>query len=218
VPTLAKEGIEAYAEAHTSAEPERLRSLADETVAGTDAPGMMVGQLEGRFLKMLVAMLRPRRILEIGTFTGYSSLSMAEAVPPGGTITTCEISEKHAAIARKHIAASPYAERIEIRMGPAMETLGQLDGPFDFVFIDADKGNYRNYFEAALSKLSPEGIIAIDNVLWSGRVLDGQDRSEDTAAIRALNDAVIADPRVECVLVPIRDGLTLVRRIASTES
>ncbi len=133
---------------------------------------MMVGTLEGRFLAALVAMARPQLVLEIGTFTGYSALSMAESLPPGGRIITCDISEKHVAMARRNIAASPYADVIEIRSGPALESIATLDGPFDIVFIDADKASYSAYYEATLAKLAPEGVILVDNVLWSGRVLD----------------------------------------------
>lgn len=205
--------IEDYATAHTSVEPPLLAELAAATREFSDAHRMMVGRLEGRFLKMLVAISGARRVLELGTFTGYSALSMAEALPPDGTIVTCELNERHAEMARSFIARSPYAERIEIRLGPALETVRDLAGPFDFVFIDADKGNYVEYYEAALDRLRVGGLIAIDNVLWSGRVLDEADASDDTRAVRALNERVAADDRVECVLVPIRDGVMLARRI-----
>ena len=208
--------IEQYAVAHTSPEPDYFAALAASTHEQTSAPQMMVGTLEGRFLKMLVAMLRPQLVLEIGTFTGYSALSMAEALPEGGRIITCDINEEHVGIARKHIDDSPYADRIDIRVGDAAETLENLDGPFDFVFIDADKTGYRTYYEAALAKLSPGGVIAVDNVLWSGRVLDeapaGVGGDADTAAMRAFNDHVAKDARVECVMLTVRDGLTLIRR------
>ena len=202
--------IEAYAAAHTSPEPPHLAALADETRTGTQAPGMMTGQLEGRFLKMLVHLLQPDTVLEIGTFTGYSALSMAEALPEGGRIITCDVSEDHVAIARRHIDASPYADRIDIRVGPALDTIAALDGPFDLVFIDADKPNYGNYYDAVLPKLRARGAIAIDNVLWSGEVLDPKD--DNARALSALNDRIVADDRVECVMVPIRDGVTLVKK------
>jgi caffeoyl-CoA O-methyltransferase len=203
--------LEAYAESHTTAPTEALLALAEETRATLSAPGMMVGALEGRFLEMLVYALRPHRVLEIGTFSGYSSLSMAAGLPSGGHITTCELSPVHAALARTHIARSPYAEMIEVIEGPALDTISKLDGPFDFVFIDADKTNYLAYYEAVLPKLAVGGLIAADNTLWSGRVVDDTDQSDDTRAIRAFNDAVVADPRVVCVQTTVRDGVTLIR-------
>jgi len=211
---IADPRVEAYAAEHTTPEPESFATLAEETRAGTSAPGMMVGTLEGRFLKAVVAMLRPETVLEIGTFTGYSALSMAEALPPGGRIITCDISEEHVAIARRHIDASPYADRIEIRVGPAIESVGSLDGPFDLVFIDADKTSYLAYYEAVLPKLTPRGVILADNVLWSGRVLDPPAEDENTKAITEFNDHVVADERVEVVMLTVRDGVSLIRRRA----
>ena len=164
--------IEHYAEGHTSPPPEHLLALAVETELALDFPQMMVGALEGRFLEMLVFSLAPERVLEIGTFSGYSALSMAAGLPPSGRIVTCDISEKHLDVARRFIEKSPYADRIEIRQGPALDTIATLDGPFDFVFIDADKTNYVNYYEAVLPKLAPRGLIAADNTLWSGQVID----------------------------------------------
>jgi len=207
------EAVEGYAAEHSSTEPEWLLALAQETEAEIGMLArMMVGRIEGRFLKMLVAAVQPRLVLEIGTFTGYSSLSMAEALPDGGRIVTCEINERHAEIARRHIAASPYAEHIEVRLGNAHDTVADLDGPFDLVFIDADKVSYDAYFEAVLPKLAPGGMIAVDNVLWSGNVINPDDTSDDTRAIRAFNDKVRNDPRVECVMLTVRDGVTLIRR------
>jgi caffeoyl-CoA O-methyltransferase len=205
--------IEHYAEAHSSPPPEHLLALAVETELALDFPQMMVGALEGRFLEMLVFSLAPQRVLEIGTFSGYSALSMAAGLPPGGRIITCDISEKHLEVARRFIEKSPYADRIEIRQGPALDTIATLDGPFDFVFIDADKPNYVNYYEALLPKLSPRGLIAADNTLWSGQVLDASDTSEGTVAIRAFNDHVRDDPRTEQVQLTVRDGVTLIRKV-----
>jgi caffeoyl-CoA O-methyltransferase len=204
--------IEAYAVAHTTAEPPHFREVAATTAAETAFPQMMTGTLEGRFLKMLTALVRARLALDIGTFTGYSALSIAEALPPDGRVVTCEASDEHAAIARRHFAASPVGDRIELRVGPALDTIATLEGPIDLVFIDADKTGYLDYYEAVLPKLAPTGVIAVDNVLWSGRVLDDDDQSPDTAALRAFNDHVAADPRVECVMLTIRDGVTLIRR------
>jgi caffeoyl-CoA O-methyltransferase len=205
--------VEAYATEHTSPEPPLLVELAAATREFSTAHGMMVGRLEGRFLKMLVAVSDARRVLELGTFTGYSALSMAEAMPPDGRIVTCELNERHAQMAREYIARSPYAEMIEIRVGPALETLGEVEGPFDFVFIDAHKPEYPAYYEAVVPKVRTGGLICIDNVLWSGAVLDDEDRNEQTVAVRTLNERVVADGRVECVMVPIRDGVLLVRKL-----
>jgi caffeoyl-CoA O-methyltransferase len=141
---------------------------------------------------------------------------MAAALPPGGTITTCELSPVHAEAARRHIAASPYADRIEVVEGPAIDTVRSLPGPFDLVFIDADKTSYLSYYEAVLPKLAAGGIIAADNTLWSGNVVKDGDNSPDTVAIRAFNDAVVADERVICVQVTVRDGVTLIRRADDT--
>jgi caffeoyl-CoA O-methyltransferase len=210
--------VEKYAADHTGPEPPWFATLADDTRARTSEPGMMVGTLEGRLLTALVSMLRPSRVLEIGTFTGYSALSMAEALPPDGRIVTCDISEEHVAIAREHIAATPYADQIEIRLGPALQTLESLPGPFDLVFIDADKGGYLGYYEAALPKLAPGGVIVVDNVLWSGRVADPADEDPDTVAIRTFNDHVAADRRVEVVMLTVRDGVSLIRRRAGAGS
>jgi len=204
--------LEGYAAAHTTPPPAHLATVAEQTRATLDFPNMMVGALEGRFLEFLVHALRPRLVLEIGTYSGYSSLSMAAGLPPGGRIVTCELSPVHAAAARAHIAASPYAERIEVLEGPALESLARLGGPFDFVFIDADKPNYLAYLEAVLDKLAPGGIVVADNTLWRGRVLDDDDQSPDTRAIRAFNDTVAADPRLVCVQLTVRDGVTLIRR------
>ncbi|HLX89610.1 MAG TPA: class I SAM-dependent methyltransferase, partial [Acidimicrobiales bacterium] len=176
-------------------------------------PGMMVGTVEGRFLEMLVFALGARRVLEIGTFSGYSSLAMAAGLAPGGRITTCELDPVHAAEARRNIDDSPYAGSIEVVEGPALDTVAGLAGPFDFVFIDADKRSYPAYFEAVLPKLAPRGVIAADNTLWSGNVVNPGDTSEDTAALRAFNDALASDPRVVCVQLSVRDGITLVRRV-----
>ena len=205
--------IEEYAATRSSPEPALFAELAEDTRASTSAPNMMVGTLEGRFLSFLVAMLQPQAVLEIGTFTGYSALSMAESLPPGAGLVTCDISEDHVAIARRHIGASPYADRIEIKVGPALDTLRTLTGPFDLVFIDADKPAYLDYYEAVLPMLSERGVIAVDNVLWSGRVVEGVEADDaNTEVLRRFNDHVVADHRVVCVMLPVRDGVTLIRR------
>jgi caffeoyl-CoA O-methyltransferase len=204
--------IDRYAEEHTTPPPALLRELADETRATLRIPQMLTGTVEGRLLELLVSASGARRVLELGTYSGYSALSMAAGLPPDGRIDTCEIEEEHAAVARRYIARSPYADRITVHVGPALETIERLEGEFDFVFIDADKENYVNYYEAVLPRLAPRGLIAADNTLWSGRVADESDQSDGTRAIRAFNERVRADERVTSVMLTVRDGVTLIRR------
>jgi caffeoyl-CoA O-methyltransferase len=207
---LVDEKIEEYAERHTTAPEPLLAALADETKATMSAPQMLTGPVEGRFLELLVFGTGAKRVLEIGTFTGYASLSMAAALPEGGHIDTLDIEPRHAEVAQRYIDESPYADRITIHLGPALESIATLEGDFDLVFIDADKPNYDAYFEAVLPRLSERGLIAIDNTLWSGRVLDPPD--ETTKLIAALNDKLASDDRVVAVQLTVRDGVTLVRR------
>ena len=202
--------IEAYAAAHTTAEPGYMRPASE---AGQSlAASMLTGQLEGRFLTFLVRMLGVRRALDIGTFTGYSALSIAEGLADGCLVITLEADARHADIARGSFATSPHAGKIELRLGPALESMTNLDGFFDFVFIDADKSNYRAYYDRALELLAANGVIAIDNTLWYQQVLDPSSGDADTAAIVAFNDYVVNDARVECVMLTVRDGITLVQR------
>jgi caffeoyl-CoA O-methyltransferase len=203
--------VDGYAAAHTTPPPELLQELAEETRATLRAPQMLTGTIEGRFLELLVFGLGAKRVLELGTYSGYSSLSMAAGLPEGGHIDTCEADATHAEVARRYIAQSPYADRITVHPGPALDTIQQLEGEFDFVFIDADKENYVNYYEALLPRLSETGLMAIDNTLWSGRVLDESDDSEATRAIREINDRIAGDDRVVAVQLTVRDGVTLVR-------
>ncbi len=212
MPFIVGDEIESYAVAHTTPAPPWLIEVARETEASLPAPQMLTGPLEGRFLEMLVFALQARLVLEIGTFSGYGALSMAAGLPPGGRVVTCDLDPRALEVARRHIAASPLADRIEVREGPAMDTIAALDGPFDLVFIDADKTGYLGYYEAVLPKLAPGGLIAVDNVLWGGRVVDPEEAGDDTLALRAFNDRVVADPRVTCVMTTIRDGVTLIRR------
>jgi caffeoyl-CoA O-methyltransferase len=209
---IVPEDLERYAEEHTTPHPELLQRLARETQDTLERPQMLTGTIEGRFLEFLVYMTGARRILELGTYSGYSSISMAAALPAGGHIDTCEVQERHAEVARRYVEEAGYSDRISIHMGPALETIARLEGEFDFVFIDADKENYVNYYEAVLPRLSERGLIAADNTLWSGRVLDESDQSEGTVAIRAFNDHVRDDDRVDCVMLSVRDGVTLIRR------
>lgn len=204
--------VERYAEEHSSAERPWLAALAEETRASTELPQMMVGPLEGYFLQTLVFVMRPRLVLEIGTFTGYSALAMAEQLPPEGRIVTCEIDPRHADIADRHISASPWADRVELLRGPALESIEKLDGPFDLVFIDADKTGYGRYFDAVLPKLAEHGLLAVDNVLQFGGVVNEHDQSPDIVALREFNAKVLADERVEQVVLTVREGVTLIRR------
>ena len=210
-PMVTRDQVDAYAAAHSTAEPRLLQKVANETRTSF-GDAMLVGPVEGRLLEFLVHLSGARRILEIGTFTGYSALSMAAALPPDGSIVTCEIDPQTAAIARRHFEASPWADQIRVKVGPALDTLAALEGPFDLVFVDADKENYRRYYEAVLPLLAERGLIAVDNVLWSGRVLDPSDDSPSTRAIVEFNDFVRHDPRAVCVMLTVRDGVTLIRR------
>src|SRR5213594_4055036 len=188
--------IEEYAAAHSVAESDVCRLIREETYRTQDCPQMVVGPLEGAFLKVMALTVRAKRVLEIGTFTGYSALAMAEALPEGGTVLTCEIDPKSAAFARRFWDRSPHGKKIEVRIGPALETLATLAGPFDVIFIDADKINYVAYYRRGLELLSPQGVILIDNVLWSGEVLKTGSQDPSTVAIQELNRTVVSDPRV----------------------
>jgi caffeoyl-CoA O-methyltransferase len=208
---IVNEDLERYALEHSTADPEIFRRLEEETRATQTAPQMMVGPLEGQFLGWLVRLSGARRILEIGTFTGYSSISMARALPEGGRITTIEIDQETSDTARRYAEHAGVGDRIEFRVGTALDELQALDGPFDLVFIDADKESYIDYYENVLPKLSERGFIVADNVLWSGRVVeDGGD--ESTQAIKRFNEHVAADERVESLMLTVRDGMTLIRR------
>ena len=208
---IVPEPIERYAEEHTTPPEPLLAELAKETRATLESPQMLTGTVEGRFLELLVYASGANRVLELGTSSGYSALSMAVGLAPDGRIDTCELDENRAAVAQRYIDQSPYADRIQIHLGPALETIGRLEGEFDFVFIDADKPNYLNYYEAVLPRLSERGFIAADNTLWSGRVLDETAEEEGTRAIKAFNEHVKSDPRVTSVMLSVRDGVTLIR-------
>jgi caffeoyl-CoA O-methyltransferase len=203
--------VERYAEEHTTPDGELFQRLAEETRAKTTVPQMMVGRIEGQLLATLVRLLGAKRVLELGTFTGYSSISMASALPADGKVITCDVDPEATEIARRYMDESGHGDKIEIRLGPALETLESLDGPFDLVFIDADKSNYRNYYEAALPLLADGGLLVADNVLWSGRVVE-EDGDDSTRAIKEFNEHVRADSRVQSVMLTIRDGMTLVQK------
>ena len=201
------EKIEQFARDHTTPESDLLARLRDETRRTMESPQMQVDRIEGEFLKMLVRLTGARLILEIGTFTGYSGLVMAEALPQDGRLITCEVDPKAEAIARRYFAESPHGSKIELRMGPALQTIQNLKGPFDLVFIDADKPNYSKYYEASMALLKAGGLIIADNVLWSGKVIDPKDETDH--AIVAFDALVQADARVDNVCLTVRDGMML---------
>lgn len=183
----------------------RLRAVTRRIPMGT----MQIGPEQAALMQILVRAIGARRCIEIGTFTGYSALAVALALPPGGKIVCCDLSEEWTAIARRYWKLSGVQSRISLRIAPALDTLKTLKGKFDFAFIDADKTNYQNYFERCLKLVRRGGLIAIDNTLWHGRVIDRRERSADTLAIRAFNKKLHRDRRVELALVPIGDGVTL---------
>ena len=198
--------LEEYVERLTTPHDELLAELSERTAREVGSEQMLTGPVAGRFLEQLVWFGRPQRVLEIGTFTGHSALSMAAALPDGGRIDACELDPERAKFAQSYFDRSPHGSRITLHVGPALETIAKLDGEFDFVFIDADKEGYVDYYEAVLPRLSERGLIAADNTLWSGRVLDGE------GPIVAFNDHVAADPRSVQVMLSVRDGMTLIRK------
>jgi caffeoyl-CoA O-methyltransferase len=206
--------VDAYAEAHTEPPDDVLVRLAEETREKTTMPGMMVGAVEGRFLAFLVRALRPRRVLEVGTFTGYSSICMARALPPDGRVITVDVNPETTEIARRYATEAGVVDRIDYRVGPASDTtatISGLEGLFELVFIDADKAGYIDYYEAALPLLADGGLIVGDNVLWSGRVVS-EPEDDSTKAIQRFNEHVRSDDRVESVMLTVRDGMTLIRK------
>jgi caffeoyl-CoA O-methyltransferase len=205
--TFIDEAVEQFAHDHTTPESDLFMRLRDETFAKMSMPQMQVGRIEGMFLKMLVRLAGARSILEIGMFTGYSALMMAEGLPSDGRLITCDVDPKAEEIARRYFAQSPHGKRIEIRMGPALDTIKTLQGPIDMVFIDADKENYVNYWDACIPLVKPGGLIVADNVLWSGRVVNPPD--DLTKQIVKFDQRVQADPRVENVCLTVRDGMML---------
>lgn len=207
---IVEKTIENYAFEHTSIEPDLLLELQKETFEKMEWPTMITGRMEGRFLKLMVQISGAKRILEIGTFTGYSALSMAEGLPEDGKIITCDINDKARDFAQRYFDRSPHGHKVEMRYGPALETIATLKGPFDLAFIDADKGNYPVYYEKCLELLKPGGVILIDNTLWAGLVLKPGNTA--TTAIDTVNKMIKNDQRVEHVLLTVRDGVHLVRK------
>jgi caffeoyl-CoA O-methyltransferase len=204
--------LDSYIEAHTTPDEPLLAELAARTHAELESPQMLSGTVEGRLLETLIFLTGARRVLEFGTFSGYSALSMAAALPEDGQLFTLELDPDRAAFARSYMDRSPHGSKIETLVGPALESVARLEGPFDLAFIDADKDGYVDYYEAALERLAPRGLIVADNTLWSGRVVDPDDTSEGTVAIRRFNDHVRDDTRVRSVMLSVRDGVTLIRR------
>jgi caffeoyl-CoA O-methyltransferase len=198
--------LEEYIERYSSPANPLLAQLAEETRGTLRSPGMLSGPIAGRLLEMLVWIGRPQRVLEIGTYSGHSALSMAAALPDGGRIDTCELDPAHAEVAQRYFDRSPFGDRITLHLGPALETIERLEGEFDFVFLDANKDGYIDYYEAVLPRLAPRGLIAVDNTLWSGRVLD------EDGPLPRFNEHVAADERAVRVILSVRDGITLIRR------
>jgi caffeoyl-CoA O-methyltransferase len=197
-------------------EPDVLRRLRDETASHPRA-GMQISPDQGQFMALLVRLIGAVRAIEVGVFTGYSSLSVALAMPPEGRIVACDVSEEFTSVARRYWAEAGVAEKIDLRIAPASETLDALleqgqGGSFDFMFVDADKDNYEGYYERGLALLRPGGLLVADNVLWSGRVSDPDAREPETTALRAFNERLARDERIDLSMLPIADGLTLARK------
>ncbi|HXZ49987.1 MAG TPA: class I SAM-dependent methyltransferase [Usitatibacter sp.] len=207
------DALHAYVVEHSVREHPVLAELRAAT-AGLANAQMQIGPDQGALMALLVKLAGARRTLEIGVFTGYSSLAVALALPEDGRVLACDVSEEWTAIARRHWERAGVAHKIELRLAPALATLDALlaegrGGTFDFAFIDADKGNYARYYQRSLALLRPGGLVAVDNTLWSGSVIDPADRSEDTKAIRAFNELLLRDERVDLALLTVGDGLTL---------
>lgn len=209
--------LDDYICAHISEEPEQLRRLYRDTHLRHLYPRMCSGHAQGRLLKMLTQMVRPRRVIELGAFTGYSALCIAEGMPPGAELHTIEIDDEMADELRATFDASPRASDIHLHIGDALEVIPALPGEWDMAFIDANKRNYTAYYEALLPRMNPGGYILADNTLWGGKVTDPSSHDPQTEGIRAFNDLVARDPRVETVILPLRDGLTLIRVKEPTE-
>ncbi len=205
--------MDRYLEDHASAEPEILRKLRRETFRKTTQPHMISGYQQGRLLAVLSKMMQPRNILEIGTFTGYATLCLAEGLVAGGKITTLDVNEELAYLPKKYFEQSEYAAQIDFKLMDARKFLGKTQEIFDLIFIDADKENYVEYFALGKDKLRRGGVMIFDNVLWYGKVLEDNPKQKSTQCIKALNDTVTADENFENVILPLRDGLHLIRKI-----
>ncbi|MBO4233546.1 O-methyltransferase [Riemerella anatipestifer] len=204
--------MDRYLELHTSSEPEILRKLRRETYQKTTQPHMISGVQQGRLLSIISQLLRPKSVLEIGTFTGYATLSMAEGLPDEGKITTLDINEDLAYIPKKYFEESIYSDKIDFRLENALDYLNSTQEMFDMVFVDADKGNYVNYFNAVKPKLNSGSVLMFDNVLWYGKVLEENSKDKSTQVIKELNEILAKDPDFENLILPLRDGLNLARK------
>ena len=204
--------LEDYLSAISTPEPELLQRLNRETHLKVLYPRMLSGPVQGRFLAMLSLMLRPKRILEVGTFTGYSALCLGEGLPDDGEIVSIELLREREWLIRKYLAEAGLTERIDLRFGRALEIIPTLSGPFDLVFLDADKANYAAYYKLIVPLMPAGGVLVADNVLWDGKVVDASVKDKETEGIRSFNLTVNEDSRVEQVMLPLRDGMLLVRK------
>lgn len=204
--------IQVYAEKHTSAEGSLLQKINRDTHAHVLMPRMLSGHLQGRFLSMISRMIKPTTILEVGTYTGYSALCLAEGLPANGNLITIDANEELEDQVRGYFSASPYAKQVDYRIGKASGIIPTLRENFDLVFIDADKENNAHYFDLVINRVTLGGFILVDNVLWSGKVVD-EKTDKDTRTILAFNDKIQSDPRVENVLLPLRDGILLIQKV-----
>jgi caffeoyl-CoA O-methyltransferase len=207
------EGIEEYARQHTEPENDLLKELVRETHAMVLQPRMLSGHLQGRFLSFIAKVYKPSLILEIGTYTGYSALCLAEGLNPTGRLVTIDVNEELESFTRSFFNRSAYRDQIDYRIADAAVEIPLIDGPIDLVFIDADKRNYALYFDLVIGKMRSGGLILVDNVLWSGKIIEETAKDKSTEALRDFNTKVTNDPRVEPLLLPIRDGLFLLRVI-----
>ncbi len=205
--------FENYAETHSTPESELLHRLYRETNLKTMYPRMMSGQLQGNFLRMVSRMMRPDRILEIGTFTGYSAINLAMGLNGNGKLHTIDSNAESVEIARKYFREAGLEDRIVAHVGNALEILNTINDTFDLVFIDADKENYLNYYETIFERVRPGGVIMADNTLWGGKVVDADHADHETRGVIRFNNAVHADPRVEHVLLPVRDGIMMINKL-----
>lgn len=209
---MKNEPLEDYLLAHISAEPERLHQLWRATQLHTTYPRMAGGHLQGRLLAMLVAIAQPRRILELGTFTGYATLCLAETMPPGAELHTIEVNDEQEPFTRPWLDSSPRAKDIHLHIGDALDVVPQLAGDFDLIYIDADKRRYVDYYRLCLPRVPSGGLLLADNTLWDGHVCDPQRHDAQTFGIRTFNDLVAADEQVDKIILPLRDGLTIIRK------